>query len=554
MNRLLGTSHPEDDVASLRSAFGNLPRVSEPFTSAEHHHYNLILVRNAYALWQSHFDRLTAACLPYSLSDLHKFTHGVFCELDGHRVLSISNADISALASVSIGATGRRVKPEPLRRPETSRRDAVCAQHVPEHQSVTSQEGDSPLVFRACELDGRRLRYKETKAPKSTRIPGPYGAEHRVRTGDLRLGKATRPGHHPSPTLTNGHQPIPISRVAYRLRRRSITNDPQACTTFVFHRLSRMGPRRSTSPKSRFSSVGRRTPSGRPAHGVSLRTSATISTPTAFLARPLPRSTRSGHDRDCDTSASAGDGPANGRERRAIVEFHRRPPQRDPQPEKKRVEIHFDGPGTHLRVQLFEHLRSHCAVADLQRALQRPAIRDAPSTRHKRPKRVLESEAVAGPLPDLGVGEQPEQRAAPVGAAPGVRLIESLVASLGEPLRQSAHEVPPHLLRAQLTGPRAHDRLDVGGETFLRPKMTAPQRGKPEMDQLVYELPARVRLGKINFRAEQEEDRCASDAAGAAVDLMPRRRQDQQKRAVDREAPEVARDEHRAASNPAEQF
>src|SRR5437588_4075077 len=180
MNRLLGTSHPEDDVASLRSAFGNLPRVSEPFTSAEHHHYNLILVRNAYALWQSHFDRLTAACLLYSLSDLHKFTHGVFCELDGHRVLSISNADIHALASVSIGATGRRVKPEPLRRPETSRPDAVCAQHVPEHQSVTSQEGDSPLVFRACELDGRRLRYKETKAPKSSRIPGPYGAEHRV--------------------------------------------------------------------------------------------------------------------------------------------------------------------------------------------------------------------------------------------------------------------------------------------------------------------------------------------------------------------------------------
>src|SRR5439155_17190248 len=227
MNRLLGTSHPEDDVASLRSAFGNLPRVSEPFTSAEHHHYNLILVRNAYALWQSHFDRLTAACLPYSLSDLHKFTHGVFCELDGHRVLSISNADISALASVSIGATGRRVKPEPLRRPETSRRDAVCAQHVPEHQSVTSQEGDSPLVFRACELDGRRLRYKKTKAPKSTRIPGPYGAEHRVRTGDLRLGKANRRSHQPFPLLTNLSQPVEFIRHPKELQTHCLTNRPR---------------------------------------------------------------------------------------------------------------------------------------------------------------------------------------------------------------------------------------------------------------------------------------------------------------------------------------
>src|SRR2546430_10811774 len=103
MNRLLGTSHPEDDLASLRSALGNLPRVSESFTSAEHHHYNLILVRDAYALWQSYFDRLTAACLLYSLSDLHEFTHGVFCKLDGHRVLPVSNADILALASVSIG-------------------------------------------------------------------------------------------------------------------------------------------------------------------------------------------------------------------------------------------------------------------------------------------------------------------------------------------------------------------------------------------------------------------------------------------------------------------
>ena len=32
------------------------------------------------------------------------------------------------------------------------------------------------------------------------------GAEHRVRTGDLRLGKATRPRRHPSPILTNRHQ------------------------------------------------------------------------------------------------------------------------------------------------------------------------------------------------------------------------------------------------------------------------------------------------------------------------------------------------------------
>ena len=90
------------------------------------------------------------------------------------------------------------------------------------------------------------------------------GAEHRVRTGDLRLGKANRPGHQPSPLLTNRHQASQIIQAVQQQLRPPITNDPQPCTTVVFHWCSKTEHGHSTSPKQRCSSVGRRTPSALP--------------------------------------------------------------------------------------------------------------------------------------------------------------------------------------------------------------------------------------------------------------------------------------------------
>src|SRR6266850_1499472 len=78
-----------------------------------------------------------------------------------------------------------------------------------------------------------------------------------------------------------------------------------------------------------------------------------------------------------------------------------------------------------------------------------------PPLREHGAERVLEPEAVPGALADLDVGQQPEQGAAPIGPTPGVRPIETLVASPRQALRETAHEVTPHLLRAQLAGPRA---------------------------------------------------------------------------------------------------
>ena len=167
---------------------------------------------------------------------------------------------------------------------------------------------------------------------------------------------------------------------------------------------------------------------------------------------------------------------------------------------------------------------------------------------------MLEAEAVPGALADLHVGEQPEQCPAPVGAAPGVRPIETFVTLPRQPLRKAAHQVAPHLLRAQLAGPRPRDRLDVGGETFLHPEMAARLRGKAEMHHLVNELPAPARLREVHLGAEEEEDGGSSSPTAAAVNLVTGCGQDEQQRAVDREAPEVARDERRRAANPLEQL
>src|SRR6266478_6238956 len=249
-----------------------------------------------------------------------------------------------------------------------------------------------------------------------------------------------------------------------------------------------------------------------------------------------------------------GDGAADGRKRRKIVELDRRAPQRDPEPAKESAEIDFGGRRTHLRVQLLEHLRSHRAVPDFERAPERPALGDASPLRYHGAKRVLEPEAIAGALPDLHVGEQPEQRAAPVGAAPGMRSIEALVARLGETLRQAAHEVAPHSPGAQLADPRARDRLDVGGEAFLYPKVPPGQRREAEMDHLVHQLPAALRCGEVHLGAEEEEDRSAAGPPAAAMDLVATRGQHEEERAVGGEAPEVSLDERGRIVDPAEQF
>src|SRR5579864_6916791 len=52
---------------------------------------------------------------------------------------------------------------------------------------------------------------------------------------------------------------------------------------------------------------------------------------------------------------------------------------------------------------------------------------------------------------DIDVGEQAEQRTAPVGSAPGMGDVQTFVARYGQALRKAVHQVSPDLLRLDHT-------------------------------------------------------------------------------------------------------
>jgi len=146
---------------------------------------------------------------------------------------------------------------------------------------------DAPLQPDAGECSGatdpgltasRRANRKPRTPPKNRLSPGPsmIEAEHRVRTGDLRLGKADRPSHQRSPLFTNHHQISEIIQAPLHRRRRRITNDPQPSTAFVFHRCSRTARARSMYGRQRSCSVGVAMPSETRAKEVNCATPATI--------------------------------------------------------------------------------------------------------------------------------------------------------------------------------------------------------------------------------------------------------------------------------------
>src|SRR5258708_27172675 len=84
-------------------------------------------------------------------------------------------------------------------------------------------------LLQPCEpaASPRKATLMKKPGPAKHAESGQFGAEHRVRTGDLRLGKANRPRQQPSPLLTNHHQPVEFIRRTQQLRKGRLTNRPQ---------------------------------------------------------------------------------------------------------------------------------------------------------------------------------------------------------------------------------------------------------------------------------------------------------------------------------------
>src|SRR5262249_26554090 len=96
---------------------------------------------------------------------------------------------------------------------------------------------------------------------------------------------------------------------------------------------------------------------------------------------------------------------------------------------------------------------------------------------------------------------------------PGWSVVESPVSGLRESLRQSLHQICPHLEHAQLAHLRACDRLDISGEPFLHPVMLVRYDGEALMHQLVDQHPVPLEL--CFCRVVPEED--AAGRAAVAV-------------------------------------
>src|SRR4051794_37587152 len=106
----------------------------------------------------------------------------------------------------------------------------------------------------------------------------------------------------------------------------------------------------------------------------------------------------------------------------------------------------------HRSIQLRENGHTGRLVPGLHHLFERPARGVRTPAIVDAAERLLEPHAVLGALVDLDVGEEPEERAAPVDAAPRVRVIETTIARAGQSVRKPLGEAAPGVLLRQEAG------------------------------------------------------------------------------------------------------
>src|ERR1700722_16645115 len=71
----------------------------------------------------------------------------------------------------------------------------------------------------------------------------------------------------------------------------------------------------------------------------------------------------------------------------------------------------------------------------------------------------------------MDVGDEAEHRSAPVGATPGVGVVEPLVAGGWLSLRHVADYIVPNPLRGEIADHDSFDGFNISGESFLDPML-----------------------------------------------------------------------------------
>src|SRR5215831_6215208 len=101
---------------------------------------------------------------------------------------------------------------------------------------------------------------------------------------------------------------------------------------------------------------------------------------------------------------------------------------------------------------------------------------------------------ITGALAYFGVGECAKEHAAPIGASPGVRVIEALVARLRQTFGETFHQVVPYALRRKIPRLDPGNRLHVGRESFFDPVMLSINRWERQVHHLVGHYPVALEV------------------------------------------------------------
>src|SRR6516225_2606528 len=109
-------------------------------------------------------------------------------------------------------------------------------------------------------------------------------------------------------------------------------------------------------------------------------------------------------------------------------------------------------------------------------------------------------------LANTYVGNQAEHRSTPVGATPGVSVVQALIAAIWFAIWHVANYLLPHFLCFQLSSLHACDRFHINRNPLFDPVMVVCHRGKCEMDHLVGEHPVIVELYQRGLRSHRDGD------------------------------------------------
>src|SRR5262249_38734931 len=138
-------------------------------------------------------------------------------------------------------------------------------------------------------------------------------------------------------------------------------------------------------------------------------------------------------------------------------------------------------------------------------ALQRPRHAHVAARLDDPAQRVVEGLFVVGAPADLDVGEEAEERAAPVRRVPAVGPLDAPAADSGQPLGETPEPPLPDVVGWRAVGGGPRERLHARRQPLLDPGVLI-HRGPREMAHLVDELPVprEVLLGRIG--ADEDPD------------------------------------------------